>query len=86
MVLPLGRPIRDNHDMNCRLLPMATLVVLLGGCPLKSEPPPPSAPASSESLTHDSFDLPLIIHIEVPETPPEIEGPSPPIEETPGSS
>ena len=55
-------------------------------------PPPPTAekpaakpePAGTPSGPRvDQFNLPLEIHIETPEVPPEIQGPSPPIKEEP---
>ena len=40
-------------------------------------------PAGESGQSHDQFNLPLVIHIETPEVPPEIEKPSPPIKEKP---
>jgi hypothetical protein len=40
-------------------------------------------PAGQTGYSHDQFDLPLVIHVDVPEVPPEIEKPSPPIKEKP---
>jgi hypothetical protein len=46
----------------------------------------PAEPAPEEKTPTDQwppgFELPLVIHIDAPEPPPEIVGPSPPIKET----
>jgi len=64
-----------------------TAAVLLGGCPSQDEPTTKLGnenvrvePTDSET---DPFGLPLVIVLEPPEVPKEIEGPSPPIQETP---
>jgi hypothetical protein len=105
--------------MRRRGLPLAMVVVLMGGCVRTGDPParanaaPPSAcpvgniakpqtdstksqvekgkqhaefgrlPAGQAGQSHDEFDLPLVIHVETPEVPPEIKNPSPPIQERP---
>jgi hypothetical protein len=47
----------------------------------KAEKPPGAKPAESAKV--DAFGLPLVIVIELPEVPKEIQGPSPPIPDEP---
>jgi hypothetical protein len=69
-------------------LPVAVVVLLLGGCTPKSEPPRRASPASSAEVkkpspvVHDDFNLPLVIQIETPEAPPEIQGSSQPTDDS----
>jgi hypothetical protein len=89
----LGRAIDDNRGMGRLWLPLAIVGLLITGCASKSEPSAP-APGGSTSATEqpagtnepahrwrDDFNLPLVIEIAVPDVPPEIQKPSPPIKE-----
>lgn len=84
----------DNRRMRQFWLPAVTIVLLLGGCSPKRELPRPAPSDSSAKLEvpagnsninrkFDDFNLPLVIEIVLPEVPPEIQGPSPPIQEEP---
>jgi hypothetical protein len=61
--------------------------VLLGGCPSHDEPTTKlgdeTVRAESAHGQTDEFGLPLVIVFAPPEVPKEIQGPSPPIKETP---
>ena len=59
----------------CLLL---TIVLSQGGCAKPAE-------KSVSDTKRDEFNLPLVIHIDVPDVPPEIEKPSPPMSEEPES-
>jgi len=52
--------------------------LLLGGCGPAPSPPPPVEKPPGERL-YDAFRLPLVIEMDVPEAPPEVQKPSPPI-------
>ncbi len=52
------------------------VVLLVGGC-RKTVETPAKKPATGP--TRDEFGLPIVIHMDVPEAPPEIQKPSPPI-------
>ena len=79
--------------MEKRWLTLAVATLLLTGCTSKNAPPagPPDPAKTSgqpgvkqhKSVRVDDFGLPLEINIEVPETPKEIQGPSPPIRKAP---
>jgi hypothetical protein len=56
------------------------LIAFEGGC---SDQPAETPQKSTAERNTDDFGLPLVIVIDVPETPPEIRGPSPPIQEKP---
>jgi hypothetical protein len=87
--------IGHNCGMQYRWLALALVLLLPAGCAPKDAPPSlpstPSAPPAAKNLLPDAaekpaasplvdgFGLPLVISIEVPEVPPEIQGPSPPI-------
>ena len=86
-LLPLCGPIGHNPGMGRRWPWLAMLVWMFCGCSPTEEPQQtgvsgtvakPQADPSGEQRV-DAFNLPLIIHVEVPEVPPEIENPSPPI-------
>ena len=77
--LPLCGAIADNHGMGRRWLLIVTTVLMLEGCSPSDAPPPPAASAADEQGDYDDFHLPLVIQMDVPETPPEIQKPSPPI-------
>ncbi len=91
-LLPLGHVIGDNRGMGRLWLPLAIGVLLQSGCAPRSEPPPPAPSVSTPVVEkpppspRDEFNLPLVIYMETPETPPEIQNPSPPIRQTPESS
>jgi hypothetical protein len=87
----------DNRRMRQFWLPVAIVVLVLGGCSRRNESPhsasavspakvktPPAKPQGEPAnRLFDEFHLPLVIEIVPPEVPPEIQGPSPPIEEEP---
>ncbi len=77
------RPKRYNPFMESRWLTLGVVLVLLAGCASDSVPPPT---ASKPSPKVDAFGLPLVIVIDVPEVPKEIQGPSPPIQQEPKHS
>jgi hypothetical protein len=64
-----------------------TAAVLLGGCPSQDEPTTKLGEervrVEAAHRDADEFGLPLVIVLEPPEAPKEIQGPSPPIKETP---
>jgi hypothetical protein len=74
---------------------LATLSLLLGGCPHESPPPPPAVPPTAFGVVPppavppptaktplvDPFGLPLVIKINPPEVPKEIIGPFPSVKE-----
>jgi len=75
--------------MEPELLLIALAVLLFVGCGARGgntetriAPEMPQIPAAEKpapEAPHPAYGLPLDIHIEVPEVPPEIRGPSPPI-------
>ena len=75
--------------MGTRWMPVIGVALLLGGCAPQKEPPPAATTAKTVdepgSRLTDDFGLPLVFTIEVPEVPPELQGPSPPIKEEPAS-
>jgi hypothetical protein len=72
--------------MGYRWLPVLIVALWLCGCEAQKEPPPDAVVAKTADQplagSTDSFGLPLEIVVEVPEVPPELQGPSPPIKES----
>ncbi len=73
----------------CHLLAAVVLAVSLGGCGWSESPSPPSAAAGTNKAAGDSvpvipwpkdFNPPVDIRTEPVNVPPQIQGPSPPIE------
>ena len=79
------RVIGDNPIMKSGWPMLAIPALLLGGC-TREPSPPPRFPNAVESGLVDDFGLPLVIVIDLPKVPKEIEGPSPPIKEEPASA
>ena len=72
--------------MKSRWLFAAIAAVLLGGCSSQEEPTTKLGDENVRVEPHgktDAFGLPLVIVLEPPPVPKEIQGPSPPIKETP---
>jgi hypothetical protein len=85
-VLPLIPTISNNLDMRS-IKWFVLVVVVLWGC--SAAPEEPTTKLGSETVRvekdgkTDAFGLPLVIVIDTPPVPKEIQGPSPPIKESP---
>jgi hypothetical protein len=62
---------------------LAAATLLLGGCTRENPPPSTPFPNAMQSGQVDDFGLPLVIVINPPAVPKEIEGPLPPVKEEP---
>lgn len=65
-------------------LALLIVVLLLGGCRKAAKTPAKPAETRADGAV-DEFGLPLVIRVEVPEAPSEIQKPSPPIPKEPES-
>jgi hypothetical protein len=80
--------VAHNSFMNLELLLIVLIVALLAGCGargnsnesrISSEKLIPAAEKARPEAPRPAYGLPLVIRVELPEVPKEIQGPSPPI-------
>ncbi len=60
-------------------LALVVVVLLAGGCRKVAEPAAKPLAKPADGAKRDEFGLPLVIRIQVPEAPAEVQKPSPPI-------